>query len=342
MDNGQHHNSIPGTSVEDEALHALFRHADPRQRPPAGIEREIRSALHLHWRRRVAANRRRRVTVALALAASVAALLVIGQHLLRPAAPTPSEPVAVMVKHSGQVRIRPVGDEIRVPAEHAPGSLFAGHEIETGEISLVTLRWTGGESIRVGENSRVRLTGPAEIELLAGSIYLDSGDSAAGLETNGDGLCVDTFAGEIRHIGTQYMARLHGAQVEVSVREGKVAIIADAQRAVAGVGEQVTFAPGLRPTTRPVPTWGGLWAWTENAAPAIDLNGRTVLEFLQHVARESGRDLAFVDAGVEDIARRSTLSGSIDLPPMEALDVVLQTTDLAASTDDGRILIHSR
>jgi len=157
MDNPQHQNSTLGMPGDDEALQALFRHADARQRPPAEAEVEIRSALHEHWRGRVRTGRRRRATLALGLAASLAAAVLIGQQLLQPPTLVPAVSVATLVKHTGQVRIRTGGDNKQVHGEHAPGSLFAGHELQTEESSAVALSWAGGESIRLGEKSRVRL-----------------------------------------------------------------------------------------------------------------------------------------------------------------------------------------
>ena len=130
--------------------------------------------------------------------------------------------------------------------------------------------------------------------------------------------------------------------VSVSVREGRVAVQVEATETIAHSGQQLNVTGDGAMSTTEIQTWGELWAWTEAAAPPIELEGKTVMEFLELVARESGRELAFASASAEDIARSSTLSGSVDLPPMRALELILQTTDLVAETENGRILIQAK
>lgn len=326
---------------DDRDMQDLFRHADVRMPPPPEIEQPVRETLHAQWRESVARRKGRRRVAALGLAASLAVVAVLINQLGGPGAKvTSAEPVAQIAKRSGSVLIQSASPDGPALAQVEAEVMYSGYVLETSNDSLLALEWHSGESIRVASQTRLLLRSAGEIELLSGQLYIDSGQTAAA--GTGTGLMVRTHAGIVRHIGTQYLTSLDAAGVAVSVREGQVLVQSGANESVAEQGEQVMVAPDGATTTRQVKTYGNLWAWTETAAPAIDLDGKTVMEFLELVARESGRELAFDNAAAEDIARTSTLSGSVDLPAMRALDVVLQTTDLVANTENGRILILAK
>jgi hypothetical protein len=79
-----------------------------------------------------------------------------------------------------------------------------------------------------------------------------------------------------------------------------------------------------------VPIFGPEWAWTSTVAPQFQLEGSTVQQFLEWVAREQGWRWRFVDA---DTARRAAgivTHGSLEgYTPEEALAIVLPTCGLS-------------
>jgi len=348
MDKDKYQNSEPpaGTSgeSEDRELEALFSLAGARQAPPAELEQEVRDALHAQWRQAVGGRKRNRAITAFAMAASIAlmAVLVRQSSPPQPLVP-PFEAVGTIAKRSGSVLIQATetGQPDAAGGQNT-GKLYSGYRLETAADSLLALNWSGDESIRMAPGTNMRLLSSTEIELLSGSLYVDSRPGQRDPSHSGPTLTIRTHAGDVRHLGTQFLTNLQAGGVEVSVREGEVAVSSGGTESVAHVGEQLTVSADGEMATRMVPTYGDLWEWTESAAPPIDLDGKTVMEFLQLVARESGRELTFNDANAEDIARRSTLSGSVDLPPMRAMEVILQTTDLVAETVNGSILILAK
>ena len=87
------------------------------------------------------------------------------------------------------------------------------------------------------------------------------------------------------------------------------------------------------------------WTWIHSAARGFDLEGRTVLEFLQWAAGESGRELRFVDSAAELSAGFTRFSGTLELEglnPEQAIAMVLSTTRFEARSEDGVLVVSQR
>jgi hypothetical protein len=64
------------------------------------------------------------------------------------------------------------------------------------------------------------------------------------------------------------------------------------------------------------------------------------MDFLGWVQRETGRRCIFDSSAAEGVARDTLIHGaSLDMEPMLALDLVLQTNELSWQEQDGEILI---
>ena len=86
------------------------------------------------------------------------------------------------------------------------------------------------------------------------------------------------------------------------------------------------------------------WAWVESLAGAPQVEGQTLVAFLDWVANETGREVRFDTPLTETRARGVVLHGdAAALSPLEALEVVLSTTDFTyALRDDGAIEVSLR
>ena len=85
---------------------------------------------------------------------------------------------------------------------------------------------------------------------------------------------------------------------------------------------------------------GTEWLWVLEAAPAIDIDGRSLAFYLDWVARETGWQIRYADEALERSAETIVLHGTIeDLRPDESLSVILEGSGLYHLTEDGAILI---
>ena len=132
--------------------------------------------------------------------------------------------------------------------------------------------------------------------------------------------------------------------MRVRVREGNVLWHGDRSVVSIATGTEVRVDREGRLERSTYPTYGDDWAWIDGVTPSYELENHKLIEFLNWVARETGRRLTFVDTRARAVADRTILhGGSVQgLRPMEALDQVLSTTSLRFEVLGGEIRIASR
>ena len=86
------------------------------------------------------------------------------------------------------------------------------------------------------------------------------------------------------------------------------------------------------------------WRWTESLAPTPQFDGRSASVLLEWAARETGRELRYVDMATEQRATQVILHGQFGrLSPAEALALLPAATDLDYRLEGGdRITVNAR
>ncbi len=331
FENTEHH-------AEKDALEELFRHATARERPTNADEQAIRDRLLEEWQALTAQRRRRKAFIPLAAAASVIlAALVVFRLTSIPEPAAPAIRLASVGKHQGAVLVHPA-DQGEAFAAAVGAVLESGQRIVSSAGSRLGMKWRDGTSLRVDQNSEIRFTASGEIELISGRIFVDTekADKAAAP------LVVLTPAGQVRHLGTQYMTAFSSGTTRISVREGKVALNIEGKDALTNSGEQLIIdAAGLQ-SRKNIPVYGAAWQWIETLAPAFSSDGRSISDLLDWVSRETGRPVEFQSTEAATLAMNSELRGEVDMEPMRALTVMLQTSDLSADVNNGIISVSVR
>ena len=205
----------------------------------------------------------------------------------------------------------------------------------------VAFRLTDGTSIRLDVDTRVRLLSGSVLALDRGGLYADSGPVA---QASGRSLEIHTPLGVARDIGTQFLVRLDDPthELEVQVREGQVILERDdAPSATVEAGfELAVLADGSLVQTE-IPRAGGPWDWMLAVMPPFEVENPTVDDVLQWAARESGWQVRYADARLEQRAA-VTLEGSITgLAPEDAVTLALMAGGLGYSLADGEFLVES-
>jgi ferric-dicitrate binding protein FerR (iron transport regulator) len=307
---------------DERMLEQLFAHAKARPMPPAADMDEIRSALYAEWD--ALTGRRVWLRRAGAIAAAAAAAAIVVWTTIGVTPPMALATVAQIERVQGVVGMR-IGD-----------ALTAGDTLATGSGQLA-LRLASGGSLRLGPQTRLQFTGDAVAELTAGVVYFDSEG-----ERGAQPFAITTALGTVRDVGTQFLVRVAAAQLEIGVREGRVALEAGNARGEAAAGDKlVVAAPGdIRRDS--IAAVGDDWAWAEKLAPPFDIDGQQLGDFLVWFTQQTGREVVFADANAERVARETVLNGSIDLEPLPKLAAVMTLTDLTYSVDGARVVIASR
>jgi len=309
------------TDENDELVARLMSLAGPRADIPSGTEARVRDKVESEWLRATAGRRHRRRAVPLALAASVVLVAVaIG---FRSQEITPPAAVGSFARVVGEAGGYAAGDTV-----------YRGDIVDSADGLSFVLRDT--TSIRLDGNSSLRVDDGDEFTLLSGRVYVDTGDAIY----RDRPITIRTGLGSVTDVGTQFAVALQAAELQVAVREGRVDIATADDTVGADAGTRVVVAAGTLPVAETISPADADWDWAEALAPAFDLDGRSLLDFLKWVARETGMDLEFADEADRRAAMAEIMSGSIDdLTPMEALVSVMPTTSFDYVIDGDAISI---
>jgi len=338
----QHDNPNEGSHAADsedrDVLGDLIQAAGRRPVPSTDQYRETYAASHDAWQEKVRSTKRRQRVFSIAASFFAVAIVVSAVWQLAPVAPIPSIATAVVVQGDAAIFSPQTGswDPLAEPGvEISPGA-----RIRTADSGRTALRLGDLVSVRINSDSEIIFISATQLELVAGMVYLDSGSSfpIGGLE-------VTTPHGIVRDIGTQFELRSLTDGLRVRVREGIV------QLYQSGAGPDVEGEAGdeFRIDGRGTiqrdrfSSFDPEWEWAEALAGPPQINGMRVLEFLNWIARETGRQIHYEEPGVQLAAGTAVLHGSAqDLTPMDALDVMLQTTDFNYSLLTNGVIVISR
>ncbi|HEY7378350.1 MAG TPA: FecR family protein [Steroidobacteraceae bacterium] len=317
-------------------LDRLLRTAGPRVRAPQEMEDQVRAAIHEEWLEVVAVRRRRRRFVQVAVAAGLGAVALSAWLLNQSPAPTV---VVASIERSlgeGTVQAAQAAAQRRFADRE---QLYTGDTVSTGDTGSVSIRMQD-VSVRLDHDSSVQLTAQDEVRITSGALYVDSG-----LERNTTrSLRVQTPAGVVEHMGTQYEVRLLDSGTRIRVREGRIQFSAsDGGRIVSEAGTQLMILPDGEVHSEFVARSGDDWAWVGRVVPTFAIDDRPLPEFLQWVSRELGEAIVYATPASETAAAEVHLRGSIEgLTPDEALAAVLSTTRLSSAQKNGQIFIELR
>lgn len=196
-------------------------------------------------------------------------------------------------------------------------------ELTTPADATTSVAWNGG-TLRLDRGTAVRLDESRVATLLRGAIYYAN-------DTRGEAVTIRTPFGDIRDVGTRFEVRLRDDAVRVRVREGAVVLRDRTARA----GTEL-LATRTSIAERTIATSGEDWAWIENAAPPIVLEGKTLDGVLRLVAIEKGLKLE------GDRLSEQTLHGDMPLSVSEALDAATAAAGVTYRIEGDRLIVRGR
>ncbi|HXU47233.1 MAG TPA: FecR family protein [Thermoanaerobaculia bacterium] len=344
----------------EESVRRLLERAGPRPQLPDADLQAIRAAARAAWREEIARrapDRPRRPARALAL--SLAAVLILGLGLalswwlvrdqgqaVRPAGNAAPVNIARVEAVKGRVEVS-AGEGPPRPVA-AGSALPRGAMLESGEMpdaGYASLQLASGSVVRLDAATRVRLVNEKTLALERGAVYLDTGGSATGGPT-GARLAILTPLGTARDVGTRFAVRLiEGApgarRLRVQVRDGSVAVEHQGVSRLAPAGQELALRPDGSAERRQLPSFGPAWDWVLESAGSFDLEGRSLADFLDWTARETGWRIRFAEPALAESARRIVLHGGLGaLRPDRAPFVVLPGAGLSGEVSGGTLVIR--
>lgn len=310
-----------------DTLADLIRAAGSREAPPADAYQATLAAATRTWRTKVRRGRQRRA-LAWAAAAGIAALSAAALLQWRLPA-SPQSDIARVVRVIGTVQA--LDDRDWLPVSERQEPLAAGAQLRTVAGSRAGLLLEGGVSLRLAAASTVQIDSAQRVYVTRGTVYVDTGPGRRDRAME-----IITPAGTARDVGTQFELQVSGAALRLRVREGRVEIDRGDLSVSGTAGEQLSVDSLGRVTRTIIAPDDAAWQWVQGLGPAPDLDGRPATELLEWVARETGRVVRYASPAVRQQAERAVLHGNMKhLAPLEALEVMLATTDLGFALVGG-------
>jgi len=318
-----------------DSIERLLRIAGSRPAGDGDRARRVHAAVHEAWHDSLREHARRRWLTLGTIGLAAAAIVLVAVSLPRRTAPAPTEPPAATAARITAA----TGTVTRIGAARTVASngdeAMVGSAFETGSGALATFAFAEGGELRLNEGTAVRFTGPRQVHVDRGAIYIDSGAQSGSL-------IVATPVGVVRDVGTRFEVAQRDSTWRVRVRDGLVQYDG-ATRHQATAGYELIVEPSGTAVERTASTYGADWDWVTRAAPAFRIEGQTLGVFLDWVAREGGRPVEFSNADQRRTLSSTILHGSIEgLTPGEALDVILPTCGLSYHIESQRVLVTSQ
>ncbi len=339
FDQGNGSTREPPDPLSDR-IDALLRATGRRPAVAPDRAERVHAAVRAHWQAEVGRRVRRRTVWAAALAAAATVVVAFGLGAWRRAGGPPS------VATAGRVEIivasawsEPASGGSSVPrAALRPGDdIEVGWEVGTDDEARLAVRLTTGHSVRLDGGTRVRVLSERVFALDRGAVYVDSrGPDGTAQEP----VEIRTRLGSIRDTGTQFEARLDGSSLRVRVREGAVFVDRDEGRLEVSAGLELEVSADGRTSRSERTAFGAEWSWIGEITPMMELEERSLREFLDWIVRERGLRLAFETDDLASSASGVVLSGSIQGMTLDqALESVLPTCRMRHRIDRDVLLV---
>jgi ferric-dicitrate binding protein FerR (iron transport regulator) len=330
--------------ISEEKIAGLLRLTGRRPPVPAERTHRVKAAVRARWLAEVGERSRRRTFRTVAALATAAALVVLvgwGRRLLEvpPAAVTVGRVDAV----SGPASIRTISGRAAPPADLRRGDEVAsGSALETGAGGRLAFRLSSGGSLRLDVDSRVEVLSDRTLALTSGAVYVDSGRPDAPDDATARSIEIRTPAGNIREIGTQFEVRMIDAALRVRVREGLVSVDRPGGGLQVPSGRELRVEGNGSTSSREVLVHGEEWSWIAAITPMMEIEGRSLREFLDWMARERGLALRFGDGGVAAAVPTIRLNGSIaGMTLDQALESVLLTCRMRHRVEADLLVVEA-
>lgn len=239
--------------------------------------------------------------------------------------------VARVASVSGDATLSGAGVDTPLP----DSTVLAGQSIDSrsGRVALAF----GGLSLRIDRDTRLRLDSPDRVTLLAGNVYVDSGGVNASTA-----LSIATPAGNVSHIGTQFLVTVAGGVTRVQVREGRVTLESGKTAHEVSAGERLEIEGARVQRLGAQVSHGVEWEWAAAIAPGFEVENRPLAEFLAWIAREHGWQLRYADGTEQSRAQSVRLHGSLEgLEANTMLDRVSMITGIPLALRDGTLIVGS-
>lgn len=320
---------------QNEVVGQLLRLAGTRPEVPEEVRLRVQSAVREHWKKSVqGTGYQRKLLVASGAAAAAVVVYFLVLQFISLRLPAQS-PVGVVENISSTV-FQTGNKNERTPRLLSKADvLLSETSLESAKSGRIMIQLIGGSTLRMDVQTRLLLISESSFVLEKGAVYIDSGRRNAHL-------ILATPAGTLRNQGTQFEARVKEGTLRVRVRDGAVLLERNGSPRSVAAGNEISVTPKGTFTVNKVPGYGSHWEWISEIGPGFQLEGSSLIKFLEWIKQETGWNYEFADAALRKTADGIILHGSVSgLQPEEMPSAVLPVCGLQFSIHNGILRIQS-
>ncbi len=326
------------TPNKDQAvdIDTLLKKIGPRTMPDAELTAKSKDKVHQHWQQMVQRQKKQRKQKYIwAMAASV--LLIFTVSLLnfnQPLNQTTIQPFAVVQNYQGTMEYQNGNQWLPLKPS---STINPNTRIRTAENSHLNIRLNDHSELRIAANTSL-LTGEDFIELNYGQIYHDTD-----VTQQARPLTIKTDHAQINHIGTRYMVSNQNDTLKVAVRSGQVNLKSQAANDAKIIeSEQLaTLSSSGDSKVSTISSYDALWDWTFAAQSGYSLKNKSLYEFVQWYAGQTGLTVDWQN--FESSSKRVRLQGDIqNMTAEQAIETVFYATQYTYSIDQGVLQIKQQ
>lgn len=321
----------PDRKKVDDRIGGVLSNASPRPTPHTRRKEEAYRKLRGEWQAGLSAKKHTRRLVVTGIAASIVATAALSLQVgLGPSSVAP-ELKATLARSAGSditLNGQPIGDRIPV---NAVLQFHPDDRLSTGASAAVSIAWNATGSLRLASSSSLVFSSGGGVELVEGRIYYDSKSHDGQHSTD---IIVDTPYGRIHHVGTQFVAAVGRAGVNISVREGEVTFGMGVNSVAVKAGQSALINADLEPFFSPVDSIGEEWTWASQIAPLMDIDGHSTREIIGWLAKETGHVVVYETIAAEEFAVRDSIFGIGETDPVNAIRIIGLATELQFTVEN--------
>jgi len=323
----------------DQLLNQIGKRTTPSKQQSAASKAAVRE----NWQKNVMKHKKQRQQKYLwAMAASIMLLTTVAfVNFVQQPTTTPTEPQALVLDFSGDIQIK--------SANHSwqwlksPIDISTNTQIKTSEGAYLTLQLQDQSELRIADNTELNFSSKV-IDLNSGQLYHDTDESL-----QASPLTIKTPYGEVQHVGTRYLVSNTQNQLQVAVRSGQVKITPHQfasqntvnNKQLISQNQMITINNQGEAHLSPISLHAPLWDWTFLAQEAFDLNDKSLYEFVQWYAHQTGMEIDWQN--LESPSKRVRLQGNIkNMTAEKALQTVFYSTQYSYSIDKGVLHISQQ
>lgn len=319
-------------SLSEEQIEQLLGRIGDIPQPPGDMRERVKSQVESAWRDNVQEQQQKWQNYGLfAAAATITLAITVGW--LMTSEPLPQPVIASLDSPLESVMTSTDGDRWQASANLDMQQGAYVRAMDTASLSL-----TNTLNIRMKPESVVYLSSTDEVRLISGEIYLDSYE-----KPKDESFRVVTNFGIAEDIGTQFSVATSAAGWQIQVREGLVQVKDDATQVQLTESDRLNITATNRVSQSTLPAHHESWQWVENSRPVYDIEGESVDEYLQWVARETGRDLQYMSNVARESAKTTLLHGSITgMTASKSVQTVLPATNFELMPSRENVIIVNK